>query len=43
MPVGLAAMTRRRRMSGEVFFPEYSSESSPSPPWTAGSGASATP
>src|SRR3712207_3029348 len=22
MPVGLAAMTRRRRMSGEVFFPE---------------------
>jgi uncharacterized circularly permuted ATP-grasp superfamily protein len=24
MPVGLAAMTRRRRMSGEVFFPESS-------------------
>jgi uncharacterized circularly permuted ATP-grasp superfamily protein len=26
MPVGLAAMTRRRRMSGEVFFPESLSE-----------------
>jgi uncharacterized circularly permuted ATP-grasp superfamily protein len=26
MPVGLAAMTRRRRMSGEVFFPEAHAE-----------------
>jgi uncharacterized circularly permuted ATP-grasp superfamily protein len=26
MPVGLAAMTRRRRMSGEVFFPESLAE-----------------
>jgi uncharacterized circularly permuted ATP-grasp superfamily protein len=26
MPVGLAAMTRRRRMSGEVFFPETLAE-----------------
>ncbi len=31
MPVGLAAMTRRRRMSGEVFFPETIEELPVSP------------
>jgi uncharacterized circularly permuted ATP-grasp superfamily protein len=31
MPVGLAAMTRRRRMSGEVFFPESLGELPVSP------------